>query len=343
MRGEPVRMAVLLQPVADQDGQGMATIQVAETLELRRTLARQLLWTRCGAGAAGGGDRRRGGVGGAARHAAGAALSDRCAARAEDDLSPMHAADAPRELQPLIDATNTVMAAPGRAAGAPEALRARRLAPAAHPAGGAEGAGAVGARGDVDAAAGAGEIGTTVDRATELANQMLALAKVEQLRQQGDAPVVDWADRCVRAVALDLAPLIADASSTSTSHRPGAGARPRVGAARAGAQPAAQRHQAHARPAALLAMRLAARRSDARGAAPCRRRPRHRRCSCAAAVPAVSPPATRAAARAWAWPSAWRSCAPPAADRAGQPGRAARPGGRAWMRPCACRWQTIQP
>ena len=37
---------------------------------------------------------------------------------------------------------------------------------------------------------------------------MLALAKVEQLRQQGDAPVVDWAE-IARAVALDLAPLIA--------------------------------------------------------------------------------------------------------------------------------------
>ncbi len=43
MRGEPVRMAVLLQPVSGIDGQGMATIQVAETLELRRTLARQVL------------------------------------------------------------------------------------------------------------------------------------------------------------------------------------------------------------------------------------------------------------------------------------------------------------
>jgi len=42
-RGEPVRMAVLLQPVAGASGQGMATIQVAETLELRRTLARQIL------------------------------------------------------------------------------------------------------------------------------------------------------------------------------------------------------------------------------------------------------------------------------------------------------------
>jgi two-component system sensor histidine kinase TctE len=38
---------------------------------------------------------------------------------------------------------------------------------------------------------------------------MLALAKVEQLRQQGDAPVVDWAD-ITRAVALDLSALIAD-------------------------------------------------------------------------------------------------------------------------------------
>jgi two-component system sensor histidine kinase TctE len=37
---------------------------------------------------------------------------------------------------------------------------------------------------------------------------MLALAKVEQLRQQGDAAVVDWSP-VVQAVALDLAPLIA--------------------------------------------------------------------------------------------------------------------------------------
>jgi hypothetical protein len=42
-RGVPVRMAVLLQPVAGLGGQGMATIQVAETLELRETLARQIL------------------------------------------------------------------------------------------------------------------------------------------------------------------------------------------------------------------------------------------------------------------------------------------------------------
>ena len=42
-RGEPVRVAVLLQPVASARGRGMAVVQVAETLELRETLARKLL------------------------------------------------------------------------------------------------------------------------------------------------------------------------------------------------------------------------------------------------------------------------------------------------------------
>mgnify|MGYP006144466083 CR=1 FL=1 len=48
----------------------------------------------------------------------------------------------------------------------------------------------------------------TVERATQLANQMLALAKVEQLRQQDDAGVVDLAE-AVRSIALELAPLVA--------------------------------------------------------------------------------------------------------------------------------------
>ena len=42
--GRPVRVAVLLQPVATQDGRGMAVIQVAETLEVRHALALQILW-----------------------------------------------------------------------------------------------------------------------------------------------------------------------------------------------------------------------------------------------------------------------------------------------------------
>jgi two-component system sensor histidine kinase TctE len=65
-------------------------------------------------------------------------------------------------------------------------------------------------RGDVAPAQALQEIAHTVDGATALANQMLALAKVEQLRHQGEAPLTDWS-ATVRAVALDVSALIADA------------------------------------------------------------------------------------------------------------------------------------
>ena len=210
MRNEPVRMAVLQQPVAGTDGQGMATIQVAETLELRRTLARRLLldtlWQQ--------------GllvaliaavvvlvVQRATRPVR--SLSDQLQGRAEGDLSPVQAAGAPRELQPVIEAINTVMA---RLSGL--LLHQKRFVrDASHqlrtPLAVLKAQVQSARRGDVDAGQALGEIDTTVDRATELANQMLALAKVEQLRQQGDAPVLDW-EPVLRAVALDLAPLIAD-------------------------------------------------------------------------------------------------------------------------------------
>jgi two-component system, OmpR family, sensor histidine kinase TctE len=209
-RDQPVRVAVLLQPVAGTDGRGMATIQVAETLELRETLARQILidtlW----------------------RQAALVAvialvvvvvvqratkpvrdLSARLNERSANDLAPIARADAPRELLPLLQATNAVMARLGHLLEhqkrfvrdtshqlrTPLAVLKTQVQSAQ--------------RGDVEPAQALAEIGHTVARATELANQMLALAKVEQLRQQGDAPVVDWAT-ITRAVALDLAPLIAE-------------------------------------------------------------------------------------------------------------------------------------
>jgi two-component system sensor histidine kinase TctE len=53
------------------------------------------------------------------------------------------------------------------------------------------------------------EIEDTVDRASRLANQMLALAKVAQVRQQAEPVSADF-DAVVRDVALDLAPLIAE-------------------------------------------------------------------------------------------------------------------------------------
>ena len=210
-RGQPVRVAVLLQPVAGQVGQGMATIQVAETLELRRTLAQQVLldtlWRQ------------------AALLAVIAAvvwivvqwatrpvreLSATIAARAADDLSPIEAPQAPRELMPLIAATNDALDRQARLL----AHQKRFVRDASHqlrtPLAVLKAQVQSAQRGDLPPDQALAEIGQTVDGATRLANQMLALAKVEQLRQQADTPLTDWADT-VREVALDLAPLIADA------------------------------------------------------------------------------------------------------------------------------------
>lgn len=209
-RGQPVRVAVLLQPVASPEARGMATIQVAETLELRETLARQLLVDTLWRQAALLGvitlvvlvvvQRATRPV---------RELSAQLRVRAENDLAPIAAPGAPRELAPLLDATNQVMARlahllehqkrfvrdTAHQLRTPLAVLKTQLQSAR--------------RGDVEPQQALEEIAHTVERATQLANQMLALAKVEQLRQQGDAPVVGW-DEVARAVALDLAPLMAD-------------------------------------------------------------------------------------------------------------------------------------
>ena len=225
-RGMPVRMAVLLQPVASDLGQGMATIQVAETLQLRRTLARQLLLEALGHQAllvavivlvvlwvvqrATAPVRR---------------LSQEVEARDEDTLAPIHAPDAPRELQPLIAATNAVMARLERAA----VQQKRFVRDASHqlrtPLAVLKVQVQSALRGDVPPQQALQEINATVERATQLANQMLALAKVEQLRQQRDAPVSDWAG-IVRAVALDLSALIAQRGLDFELDLPGDGPAP---------------------------------------------------------------------------------------------------------------------
>lgn len=206
--GQKVRMAVLLQPVSGVVGHGMATIQVAETLELRRTLARHLLlgtlW-------------RQGALLSVialvvvlvVQRATGPvrALSEQLRNRREGDLSPVHSPGAPREVQPVVDAINTVMARLAQQ----EQQQKRFVRDASHqlrtPLAVLKTQVQSALRGDVDAEVALREIGGTVDRATELANQMLALAKVEQLRRQGNPPIVDWGV-IVRAVALDLSALI---------------------------------------------------------------------------------------------------------------------------------------
>lgn len=211
-RGVPVRMAVLLQPVAGVQGQGMATIQVAETLELRQTLARQVLvdtlW-------------RQAGlvvvitlvvilvVQRATRPVR--TLGRSLATRSANDLSALDTRDSPRELLPLLEATNQHMQ---RLAQLLEHQK-RFVRDTAHqlrtPLAVLKTQVQSARRGDVEPALAFEEIGHTVERATELANQMLALAKVEQLKQQDDATAQEWA-AVVRDVALDLSPLIAEHS-----------------------------------------------------------------------------------------------------------------------------------
>ncbi len=210
VRGEQVRVAVLLQPVASRNGQGMVTIQVAETLELRRTLARQILLDTL---------LRQSLLAAvialvvvlvvqrATRPVR--ALSAQVRGRAEGDLSVIEAPDLPRELHPLLDATNQVMA---RLQALLEHQK-RFVRDASHqlrtPLAVLKVQVQSALRGDVGQTQALQEINGTVDRATLLANQMLALAKVEQLRQQSDAVVIDLA-AIVRAIALDLSPLMVD-------------------------------------------------------------------------------------------------------------------------------------
>ena len=208
-RGDPVRVAVLLQPVAMGQARAMAVVQVAETLELRHTLARQILidtlWRQAILVAvislvvvvvvqrATRPVRR---------------LSDQLKARTDDDLTPLQVPDAPRELVPLVEATNTTMARLAHLL----AHQKRFVRDASHqlrtPLAVLKAQVQSALRGDVDARQALLEIRDTVDRATVLANQMLALAKVEQLRQQAASTTVDWAV-VLREVALDVSPLIA--------------------------------------------------------------------------------------------------------------------------------------
>lgn len=210
VRGEPVRVAVLLQPVASNHGRGMAVIQVAETLELREAAALQILHSTL------------------ARQALLLALiallvvlvvqratrpvrqlSASMRARPEGDLSAIAAPTAPHELQPLVHATNAVMQ---RLSGL-LAHQQRFVRDAAHqlrtPLAVLKVQVQSALRGDTHARQALHEIGDTVDRATQLANQMLALAKVEQLRQQGDLGPAAL-DAALRDVALELSPLIAE-------------------------------------------------------------------------------------------------------------------------------------
>ena len=209
-RGQPVRMAVLLQPVAGTAGQGVATIQVAETLELRKSMANQLLietlWQQVTLILL---------IALVVTFVVQRAtqpvrdLSERVQQRSRDDLSEVALPSAPQELQPVVTTINTVMA---RLAGLLDNQK-RFVRDASHqlrtPLAVLRAQVQSARRGDVDPAIALQEIDVTVQRATQLANQMLAMAKVEQLGHQSDTPIVDWKP-VVRDIALELSPLIAE-------------------------------------------------------------------------------------------------------------------------------------
>ncbi len=208
--GAAVRVAVLLQPVSGTGGSGMATVQVAETLELREALARQIListlWRQAllliliGAVVIWVVQR-------AVRPVR--AISRAIAQREDNDLSPVDAPNAPRELLPLLEANNQLMTRLDHLL----QHQKRFVRDAAHqlrtPLAVLKTQTQSALRGDAPPMQALQEIGQTVDRATELANQMLSLAKVEQLRLQPQNRAVDWA-QVLREVALDLAPLVAE-------------------------------------------------------------------------------------------------------------------------------------
>lgn len=209
-RGDAVRVAVLLQPIAMQRARVMAVVQVAETLELRHTLARQILidtlWRQLGLitviGVV---------VFGVVQRATRPVrrLSAQMQDRLPDDLTPLNPADAPLEMLPLVDATNITMSRlqhllenqkrfvrdTAHQLRTPLAVLKVQVQSAL--------------RGDVEPGQALAEISQTVERATTLANQMLSLAKVAQLAHETQSQPTNWAV-VVRDVALDLAPLIAD-------------------------------------------------------------------------------------------------------------------------------------
>jgi two-component system sensor histidine kinase TctE len=208
-QGDPVRVAVLLQPVAMNQARAMAVVQVAETLELRRTLARQIL------------------IDTLLRQLALVSiialvvivvvqratrpirsLSAQLQARPDGDLTPLEEVGAPHELIPLIEATNSIM----RRLQHLLEHQKRFVRDASHqlrtPLAVLKVQVQSALRGDVEPLQALHEINDTVQRATGLANQMLSLAKVAQLVQQQATGCVDWAV-LLRELVIDMSPLIA--------------------------------------------------------------------------------------------------------------------------------------
>ena len=212
---ESVRVAALLQPVyvGAEGGEAyrMVTVQVAETLELRKSLAQQalistldrqviflmlmstLVWWLIARGM---------------RPIS--ALRRELLERDPESLTPL-TAPAPRELKPLVEALNEVMARLKRVLDDQQ----RFVRDASHqlrtPLAVLKVQVQNAQRGDVPPDLAFAELAESVDRATRVANQMLALAKVAQLDSEPtDGVEITDLHAMARELAVECSPLIAE-------------------------------------------------------------------------------------------------------------------------------------
>ncbi len=206
----PVRIAAVAQPARSRLPADDVVIQIAEPLEYRRGAARDILW----------GTVLRQGlllavVAAVTMHVVTRALRpleglrEQLDARQEDDLSPLDTPLAPRELRPVVAALNELM---GRLHKMVD-LQQRFVANASHqlrtPLAVLKMQLQSGMRGDFPAEQALREMRSTVDRATNVANQLLSLARIEQMRGKGTRERCDLAV-IAQEVAIDLSPLISD-------------------------------------------------------------------------------------------------------------------------------------
>ena len=212
---EAVRVAALLQPVYVGEGAGeayrMVTVQVAETLELRKSLAQQalvstldrqviflmlmstLIWWLIARGM---------------RPIS--ALRRELLARDPESLTPI-STPAPRELVPLVEALNEVMARLKRMLDNQQ----RFVRDASHqlrtPLAVLKVQVQNAQRGHVEPDMAFAQLVESVDRATRVVNQMLALAKVAQLDgEPTDRAEITDLHAMARELAVECSPLIAD-------------------------------------------------------------------------------------------------------------------------------------
>ncbi|MDR3086827.1 MAG: sensor histidine kinase, partial [Azoarcus sp.] len=209
-RDQPIRVAVLLQPVFSNDESGAVIIQVAEPMKIREESARDILRSTL---------LRQGmlilAIGLAVYISVTKALKplnrlrDELGHRSADDLSALTLRTELLELNMVTQALNQLMERLARLIN----HQKRFIANASHqlrtPLAVLKTQLQSGLRGDAPSDVVLREISGTVERTITLANQMLLLAKIEQRRSQGLSDLCHLGN-LAREAAVELSPLIAE-------------------------------------------------------------------------------------------------------------------------------------